>query len=338
MGTILVTGGAGYVGSHVVRALVESGETPVVLDDLSTGHAAAVGRARLIEADFADRDVLDAVLPEVDCVMHMAAFCEVSASVTDPAAYYRNNLEKGLRLLEAMRHHRTRGIVFSSTAAVYGEPEQVPIPEEHAERPTNPYGETKLAFERALRWYHQAYALRYVALRYFNAAGAHPSGEIGEDHAEETHLIPRLLRAAAGTEPPTPIFGSDYPTRDGTAVRDYVHVVDLALAHRLALGALRAPSGGGATFNLGNGKGFTVREVIDAVARVVGRSPATRPAPRRPGDPGTLVASSARARAELGWRPAHASLDAIVGSAWNWHRLHPHGYASAPGSRDESVR
>jgi UDP-glucose 4-epimerase len=257
----------------------------------------------------------------------MAAFCEVGQSMADPAAYYANNVTRSLALLEAARRHGVRGIVFSSTAAVYGEPQETPIREEHPLRPTNPYGETKLAFERALAWYGRAYGMRHVSLRYFNAAGAHPSGEIGEDHARETHLIPRLLRAVLARDArATPIFGSDYPTRDGTCVRDYVHVADLAQAHVQAVEALRRGSIEGESLNLGNGTGFTVREVIDAVARATGTTPPTRPAPRRAGDPATLVASSERARERLGWTPRYPELDTIVSTAWNWHRRHPRGY------------
>jgi UDP-glucose 4-epimerase len=331
MADILVTGGAGYVGCHIVRELVERGESVIVLDDLSQGHREAVEGARLVEADFGDPATLDALMSQgaVEFVAHMAAFCEVGESMSAPAAYYANNLTSSLALLDAARRHGVRGIVFSSSAAVYGEPNEVPIPEDHPPRPTNPYGETKLAFERALAWYHRAYGIRSASLRYFNAAGAHPSGDIGEDHAIETHLIPRLLRAAAEGGESTPIFGNDYPVRDGTCVRDYVHVVDLARAHVGAIAALRQGSLEAEALNLGNGAGFTVREVVDAIGSVVGRQPATHDAPRRPGDPASLVASSTRARERLGWRPEHPSLEAIVRTAWEWHRRHPRGYASS---------
>lgn len=335
MGRIVVTGGAGYVGSHIVRALVEAGRRVVVLDDLSAGHAAAIGAAPLVRADFADRAALDRLFGDgsVEAVVHMAAHCEVGASVADPAAYYHNNVTRGLALLDAMRRHGVGRIVFSSTAAVYGEPVADPIAEDHPRSPTNPYGETKLAFERALHWCGEAYGIGFVALRYFNAAGAHPAGDIGEDHAPESHLIPRLLRSLLAERPePTPIFGEDWPTRDGTCVRDYVHVVDLAHAHLLALEALRSGATRAAAYNLGNGEGFTVREVIEAIERVTGRRPATRPADRRPGDPASLVASSGRARHELGWKPGSPELDAIVASAWSWHREHPHGYADRVGT------
>jgi UDP-glucose-4-epimerase GalE len=330
MARVLVTGGAGYVGSHIVRRLVESGHDVVVVDDLSAGHRRAVRGARLVVADFADETALDDCLGSgVRWVFHMAAFCEVGASCAEPADYYRNNLTRSLTLLDAARRHGVSGIVFSSTAAVYGEPNEVPIPEEHATRPTNPYGETKLAFERALAWYGQAYGVRSVALRYFNAAGAHPSGEIGEDHDPESHLVPRLLRSALDGAEEIPIFGDDWPTRDGTCVRDYVHVADLAEAHVLAMRAMEAEETVHVAYNLGNGDGFTVLEVVDAVRRVTGRRPRTRSAPRRAGDPAVLVASSERARRELGWEPAYPSLDAILETAWRWHREHPAGYDGA---------
>jgi len=324
MSVILVTGGAGYIGSHIVRRLTATGGSVVVLDDLSAGHREAIGDARLVEGDFGDSLLLDELLGkrEVEFVVHMAAFCEVGASVADPATYYANNVTNSLTLLDAAVRHGVRGVVFSSTAAVYGEPLEVPITEEHPQNPTNPYGETKLVIERALGWYQS-----YVALRYFNAAGAHLDGDIGEDHAEETHLIPRLLQAVGGEAEPTPIFGEDYPTRDGTCVRDYVHVEDLAQAHVKALGAMADRAIVADSLNLGNGEGFTVREVIDTVGRVTGRRPPTRPAPRRDGDPATLVASSSRAAERLGWKPEHPSLEEIVSSAWEWHREHPGGYS-----------
>jgi UDP-glucose 4-epimerase len=320
------------VGSHIVRELVERDESVIVLDDLSTGHREAVGGAVLVEADFGETAVLDDILGQqrIEFIVHMAASCEVAQSVADPATYYANNVTGSLTLLDAARRHGVRGIVFSSSAAVYGEPEKIPIDEEHPQRPTNPYGETKLAFERALGWYQRAYGIPYVALRYFNAAGAHPRGQIGEHHANETHLIPRLLQSMTAGGEPTPIFGDDYPTRDGTCVRDYVHVVDLARAHVLALEAMRDGAMNGEAFNLGNGEGFTVREVVEAVGEVVGRRPATRAAKRRPGDPASLVASSARAAERLGWCANYPSLEAIVRTAWEWHRRHPRGYEGPP--------
>ncbi len=333
MGRILVTGGAGYIGSHIVRDLRRNDREVVVLDDLSEGHRAALPEdAELIEGDFADPKLLGRALDsgDVEFVVHMAAFCQVGESVEEPAKYYRNNLDKSLRLLDAVRRSGVRGVVFSSTAAVYGDPVDVPIDEDHPRAPTNPYGETKLAFERALAWFHRAYGVRYVALRYFNAAGADPDGEIGEDHDPETHLIPRLLRKVlSGDGDPVPIFGDDYPTTDGTCVRDYVHVNDLAQAHRLAVEAMEEGSLEAESINLGNGEGFSVREVIDAVGRVTGTRPETAVAARRPGDPAILVASSERAARRLGWRPQLRKLERIVETAWNWHREHPRGYGAA---------
>jgi UDP-glucose 4-epimerase len=332
MSKILITGGAGYIGSHITRELVAAGEAVVVLDDLSAGHRAAVPDVPLVVGDFGRAALLAEILSggEIDYVIHMAAFCEVGASMADPASYYDNNLKRSLTLLEAAREHGVKGVVFSSTAAVYGDPREIPITEDHPQAPTNPYGETKLALERALSWFHRAYGLSYVALRYFNAAGAHPDGGIGEDHAEETHLVPRLIRAAQHGGAPMPIFGDDYPTKDGTCVRDYVHVVDLAQAHLLALGALRRGSVGAESFNLGLGEGFTVREVLETVEAVVGARAPTRIAPRRPGDPAVLVAAPARAVRRLGWKPRYPALLDIIRTAWDWHRTHPEGYGDRP--------
>ncbi|HEX4823235.1 MAG TPA: UDP-glucose 4-epimerase GalE [Candidatus Polarisedimenticolaceae bacterium] len=330
MSQVLVTGGAGYVGSHVARYLQEEARRDVIiLDDLSFGHRAAAGRATFIEGDFGDASVLDGIFAgrSVDAVVHMAGSCLVGASMTDPAAYYANNVVKTLVLLDAMRKHDVKTFVFSSSAAVYGEPRDVPIREEHPCLPTNPYGETKLAIERVLQWYQRAYGLRHAALRYFNAAGAHESGEIGEDHGDrESHLIPRLLGSIVDGGAPTPILGEDYPTSDGTCVRDYVHVMDLAEAHALALGAIERGTLESGAFNLGNGEGFSVREVVAAVTRVAGAAPPTERAPRRAGDPAILVASAERAIRRLGWRAKRPSLDAIVKTAWTWHRAHPQGY------------
>ncbi|NIM01087.1 MAG: UDP-glucose 4-epimerase GalE, partial [Acidobacteria bacterium] len=325
MGAILVTGGAGYVGSHIVRVLTERGQDVAVVDDLSEGYRAAIGEVRLIESDFSNETMLDEELGsgDVEFLVHMAASCEVGESMENPAKYYANNLTASLRLLEAARRHGVRGIVFSSTAAVYGEPLKTPITEEHPQLPTNAYGETKLAFERALAWYHQAYGVRYVALRYFNAAGAHPDASIGEDHRPESHIVPRLLRGVIEGQEPIPIFGNDWPTPDGTCVRDYVHVVDLAQAHVLAIEAMRSGDAEAEAFNLGNGEGFSVLEVIDAVGKVTGQRPATVDAPRRAGDPATLVASSDRIRQRLGWNPEFPALEEIVSTAWEWHRTHP---------------
>lgn len=329
MRRILVTGGAGYVGSHVVRHLVDAGREVVVLDDLSSGHRGAVPKGSLIEGDCGDAAVLDSVFASggIEAVVHMAGSCLVGESMSDPALYYDNNVSKSLALLEGMRRHDVKSIVFSSSAAVYGEPQDVPILEEHPCRPTNPYGETKLVFERMLSWYHRAYGIGYAALRYFNAAGAHESAEIGEDHgARETHLIPRLIRSVLESGPPTPIFGEDYPTSDGTCVRDYVHVSDLAEAHVQALSALDRGTLQAGSFNLGNGEGFSVREVIAAVVKVAGSPPPTERAPRRQGDPAILVASAERAGRRLGWSPKRSSLEVIVRTSWTWHTAHPRGF------------
>ena len=329
MGKVLVTGGAGYVGSHVVRYLIDAGTDVVVLDDLSFGHRAAAGRATFVEGDCGDDEALDAIMEDgaIDAVVHMAGMSLVGESMAEPAPYFASNVGNTLNLLDAMRRHEVKAIVFSSSAAVYGEPLDVPIREEHPCVPTNPYGETKLAVERILGWYQRAYGIGYAALRYFNAAGAHESAEIGEDHGDrETHLIPRLILAALRGGPPTPILGEDYPTSDGTCVRDYVHVMDLAEAHALALGALRRGTLQAGSFNLGNGEGFSVREVVAAVARVAGGPPPTHRAPRRQGDPAILVASAERATKRLGWTPRNPSIDSIVRSAWNWHERRPDGF------------
>ena len=316
---VLVTGGAGYIGSVVIEALLEAGHDVVAFDDLSTGHRdAVVAPARLVQGDLLNTAAVTDALRghRIDAVMHMAARALVGESVADPAAYYRANVVGGLSLLDAMRAAEIRLIVFSSTAAVYGEPEKQPIDEGDPLRPTNPYGESKLAFERALRWYRGAYGIRSTSLRYFNAAGA--TGRSGERHAHETHLIPLVLHAAAGRREAITIFGDDYPTPDGTCLRDYVHVSDLARAHVQALEAL-AKGGDGDAYNLGRGgAGASVREVIDVARRITGREIPVRVAPRRPGDPARLVASTERIRRELGWAPRYPSLEDIIDSALRW--------------------
>ena len=325
---LLVTGGAGYIGAVTVRRLREAGHSPVVLDDLSEGHRAAVGDTELVVGDFGDSARVGELVrsKSIDGVVHFAASSLVGESVQDPARYYRNNLVRSLMLLDVLREQGVGRFVLSSTAAVYGEPLTIPMDEDHPTRPTNPYGETKLALEGALRWYQAAYGFGSISLRYFNAAGATQDGVLGEVHDPETHLIPNVLRAALTSEP-VPVFGRDYATHDGTAVRDYVHVEDLADAHVLALERLEK-QGGAEVFNLGNGAGFSVLQVIDAARRVTGRTIPIRQAPRRPGDPDGLVASSARAREVLGWKPRHADLDAILETAWRFARAHPRGYAS----------
>jgi UDP-glucose-4-epimerase GalE len=342
MSTVVVTGGAGYIGSHAVLALAAAGYDVVVYDDLSAGHREAV--ARIIKAwpqrriSLVKGDVLDgAVIAQTlrtsgaDAVMHFAARLAVGESVRDPLGYYRTNVIGTLTLLEAMVGAGIRRFVFSSTAATFGEPEHVPIDETHPQRPINPYGETKLAVERALGYVDRALGLRAITLRYFNAAGADPDGLIGEDHDPEPHLIPLTIRAAQGG-PPLTVFGDDYPTPDGTCVRDYIHVTDLAEAHVLALRALEDGAASNA-YNLGNGDGVSVKALIESVERVSGRRVPHTIGPRRPGDPARLVASSQRARGGLGWRPRLDRLDQIVETAWRWHERHPNGYGDRAGSR-----
>jgi UDP-glucose-4-epimerase GalE len=326
---VLVVGGAGYVGSHVCHALRAASEPHLVLDNLEKGHRQAVEGSPLVVGDIRDPNTVKRVLAEhmPDTVMHFAACIEVGESVRDPAKYYWNNLYGVLVLLEAMREASVERFVFSSTAAVFGEPHYVPIDENHPTCPTSPYGDTKLAVERMLRAFDVAYGIRSVALRYFNASGAQPGANIGEDHDPETHLIPRAILAALGRVPPLVVFGTDYDTPDGTCVRDYVHVSDLARAHLLALAHLRA-DGPSRAFNLGGGEGRSVREVIESVERVSGRKVPHSFGDRRPGDPARLVASSKLIQSELGWRPRFVDIDEIVSHAWVWHSAHPEGYRS----------
>lgn len=327
MTTVLVTGGAGYIGSHAVKALRWQGFNVIVYDDFSAGHRQATGHASsIVEGDIHDTALLTSVFRErrVDAVMHFAAWLSVGDSVREPARYYRNNVAGALSVLEAMVAAGVRHFVFSSTAAVFGNPEETPITENHPTRPINPYGETKLAVERALPHYDRAYGLRSIALRYFNAAGADPDGELGEDHDPELHVIPRALDAAAGRGS-FQLYGDDYETADGTCLRDYVHVTDLASAHVLALDALRkgAPS---AVYNLGNGRPTSVRAVMDAVEHVTGTKVPFSTGPRRPGDPAVLFASSDRIKEALGWRPLYEDITTIVETAWRWRQAHPGGY------------
>lgn len=325
---ILVTGGAGYIGSHAVKLFLARGHDVWVYDNLALGHRAAVPPGRLIIGDLGYRDLLDNVLVmnRIEACVHFAAFTYVGESVTDPGKYYRNNLVNSINLMEALRRQGVWRFVLSSTAATYGVPERGPITEDMPQRPINPYGMSKLAVERALADYATAYGWGYAALRYFNAAGAHPDGSIGEDHDPETHLIPLVLQVALGKRPYIEVFGTDYPTPDGTCIRDYVHVDDLAEAHLLALERLE--HGKGMRFNLGIGRGYSVREVIRTAEEVTGKKIAVKEGPRRAGDPPELVASSEAIQRELGWRPRCTDLRPIVETAWNWHRQHPRGYGS----------
>ncbi len=324
---ILVCGGAGYIGSHMVAALLEKGEEVVILDNLQKGHRDAVLGGKLYEGDLRDRTILDKVFTEnkIDAVIDFAADSLVGESVVEPLKYFENNVGGTLSLLHAMKDHNVKNIVFSSTAATYGEPESIPIVEDDKTFPTNPYGESKLAVEKVLKWCDNAYGIKYTALRYFNAAGAHPNGKIGEDHSPESHLIPLILETALGKREKIMMFGDDYNTEDGTCVRDYIHVMDLASAHLLAVDRLRK-GGESRIYNLGNGKGFSVREVIEVARKVTGKEIKAEVAPRRAGDPAVLIASSAKAMEELGWKPEFNSLETIIETAWNWHVNHPSGY------------
>jgi UDP-glucose 4-epimerase len=325
---ILVLGGAGYIGSPTGDELIDAGRDVVVADNLQTGFRAAVHpKARFYQLDIRDRAALDDLFQreKIEGVIHFAASSQVGESMSDPLKYYDNNLYGTMVLLQAMVANGVDKIVFSSTAATYGEPETVPILETDKTVPTNCYGQTKLAMEQMMRWVSQAHGLRYVALRYFNACGAHPSGQIGEAHDPETHLIPLILQVPNGQRAKISIFGEDYPTKDGTCVRDYIHVTDLAQAHILALDYL-LKGGENNVFNLGNGVGFTVKEVIDVARAVTGHPIPAEVSPRRAGDPAQLVASSEKAKSVLGWKPQYDDLSTIISTAWSWHKSHPHGY------------
>jgi len=323
---VMLTGGAGYIGSHVVRALTAAGHECVVYDSLVKGNAAAVADCELVVANVADGDALRHALREyhIDAVIHLAAFIEAGESVQQPDKYFRNNTIAAATLLDAMRDANVEKLVFSSTAAVYGTPERTPIVETDRLAPINPYGSSKLCVEYMLRAYAEAYGMGFVSLRYFNVAGADPAGDIGEDHTPETHLVPLVLQVPLGKREKVYIFGDDYDTPDGSCVRDYIHVCDLADAHVLAAGAVEA--GRAKAFNLGNGEGFSVRQVIDTCREVTGHDIPAELAARRAGDPDTLVASSAKAVAELGWKPKRPQLGQIVADAWAWHQAHPDGY------------
>lgn len=332
---VLVTGGAGYIGSHSVKALLTAGRSVVVLDDFSAGHRgachalqsiAAPGQLTIVEASIGDTATVEATCRDhgVDAVLHFAAWLSVGESVTDPAGYYRNNVSGTIGLLDGVCRAGATRLIFSSTCATYGEPQRVPLDETHPQHPINAYGETKLAVERALPHFERAYGLRSVALRYFNAAGADPDGLLGEDHDPEVHIIPRAIFAARG-EDALQVFGDDYPTPDGTCLRDYIHVTDLADAHVRALTSLEQ-GGASARFNVGTGTPHSVKAVIDAVSRVAGRAVPYTVGPRRAGDPSSLYAANALIRHALGWQPQYGELDTIVGTAWRWHEAHPHGY------------
>jgi UDP-glucose-4-epimerase GalE len=324
---VLVTGGAGYIGSHTVRALLEAGHAVVVLDDLSAGHVEALpSDLPFVRAGIQDVAGVAQTIArhDIDTVVHFAAWLDVGESVRKPLQYYRNNVAGTLALLDAAVERGIQRFVFSSTAAVYGETSEMPIAETHDTRPVNAYGETKLTIERALAHVERAHGLRWIALRYFNASGAHPDGTLGEDHDPEIHLIPRALHATTDG-PPLQVFGDDYPTPDGTCLRDFIHVCDLADAHVAAIGALAA-GGPSSVYNVATGQPHSVMEVVTAVERVTGRPVRWQHAPRRPGDPAVLYASSARLERELGWKPRYPSLDTIVRHAWQWHQGHPKGY------------
>ncbi len=325
---ILVTGGAGYIGSQTVRALRKRGREVLVLDDLTEGHRSALDGAPLAEGSLLDQGFVEDLFAKqpMEGVLHFAARCYVDESMRDPGLYYQNNVQGTLNLLQAMAHHGVSRLVFSSSCAVYGEPEIMPITESAPVSPINTYGHTKRVGEEMAEAFHRAHGIDSVSLRYFNAAGADPSGLSGEDHKPETHLIPLVLQAALGRRERVTVYGDDHPTQDGTCIRDYVHVSDLAEAHVLCLEDLEAGAAGARVFNLGNSQGTSVLEVIRSAERVTGAAVPFEIGPRRPGDPPVLVGSSERIRRELGWKPRHAGIDAIVETAWRWHSSHPQGY------------
>lgn len=325
--SILVCGGAGYIGSHMVAELLEKGEDVVIIDNFQKGHRDAILGGKVYEGDLRDKKILDKVFTEnsIEAVIDFAADSLVGESVIEPLKYFNNNVGGTINLLEAMRNYNVKNIVFSSTAATYGEPDRVPIEEEDKTFPTNPYGESKLTVEKILKWCDKAYGIKYTALRYFNAAGAHVSGKIGEDHKPESHLIPIILQVALGQRDKIMIYGDDYSTEDGTCIRDYIHVTDLANAHLLAVNRLK--NGGQSIIcNLGNGTGFSVKQIIEVCRKVTGCNIEAEVAPRREGDPAILIASSDKAKKQLGWNPKYNSIETIIETAWNWHKNHPYGY------------
>jgi UDP-glucose 4-epimerase len=330
MGSVLVTGGAGYIGSHTTKLLLKRGYDVVILDSLELGHREVLNYlpgANFVQGDIGDAAVVDETIKKygVDSVIHFAAYASVPDSVASPRKYYQNNVVKTLTLLDVIKENGVKHVLFSSSAATFGETQYVPIDEEHPQEPTNPYGQTKLNGEEILHWYDVAYGIKSVSLRYFCAAGADPEGELGEDHTPETHMIPLTLFAALGRRPDIKMFGTDYPTPDGTGVRDYIHVTDLGTAHILGLEALK--NGAGTTaYNLGNGKGYSVKQVIETGREVTGKEIVATEAPRRPGDPAELVASSAKIERELGWKPQFGDLPTIMRTAYEWFASHPNGY------------
>lgn len=332
---ILVTGGAGYIGSHTVAALMEQQHSVVVIDSLYQGHKKALVGGKFYEGDLRDESLLDRIFSEneIEGVIHFAANSLVGESMKDPGKYYHNNVYGTLCLLEAMKKHKVNALVFSSTAATYGEPESVPILESDRTLPTNAYGETKLAMEKMIRWFETAHGIRAISLRYFNAAGAHESGKIGEDHTPETHLIPLILQVPLGQREFISIFGDDYDTPDGTCIRDYIHVSDLADAHLLAMNHL-LNGGRSDIYNLGSGTGFSVKEVIETARKVTGHPIPAKVEPRRAGDPAVLVASADKCKSELGWQPKRTELEKIIQDAWKWHQTHPYGYRKQGGESE----
>ena len=325
--SILVCGGAGYIGSHMVAELLENGHEVVVLDNLEKGHKDALLGGKLYIGDLRDRKILDKVFTEndIDAVIDFAAYSLVGESMTEPLKYFNNNIYGTINLLEALRDHNIKYIVFSSTAATYGEPDEIPILENSKTIPTNAYGESKLIVEKILNWCDRAYGIKYTTLRYFNAAGAHINGKIGEDHSPESHLIPLILNVALGKRDKILIFGDDYNTKDGSCIRDYIHVSDLASAHSLALERLKN-GGESAIYNLGNGTGFSVKEMIEIARKVTNHPIPAEVVDRRPGDPAVLIASSEKAMKELNWKPKFNSVETIIETAWNFHKNHPNGY------------
>ncbi|MCS7201626.1 MAG: UDP-glucose 4-epimerase GalE [Dictyoglomus sp.] len=327
MEKLLVTGGAGYIGSHVVKDLIKKGYDVIVIDNLEKGHRSAVKSKYFYKIDLKDKDSLEKIFESFNIkgILHFAAASLVGESMTNPGKYFENNILGGLNLLECMVKYDVKFLIFSSTAAVYGEPKVIPIPEDHPTIPTNVYGSSKLMFEEILKWYEKIFGIKYMSLRYFNAAGCDPEGELGEDHNPETHLIPLILKTALGQRNYVEIYGTDYPTPDGTCIRDYIHISDLSFAHILALEALLSGESSN-IYNLGNSRGFSVREVIKTAEKVVGERIPVKEVGRRAGDPAILIASSEKIKKDLGWNPQYSDLEKIIESHWKWLKNHPNGY------------